>query len=147
MGFRASADLRALGSISHVTERNGLVRVCRGGASTQSTDKNNKKGTARAAPYSPKIVTSLLRCFFTSPFLEHRQQLPAPFRKLALRHDQAHNQMPILRKIVKMPRMNVNPFLRQQIHRKLIIGSRRRHAHNRIPSTLDLQPRARLPYH
>src|SRR3984885_4757359 len=142
MEFLTSAHPPVLARISYLRKGTAQSRIIR---RPLITSHAQKKGRPKPPPHPPEIFTSVLRYFFTSSFLEHRQQLPAPLRKLPLRHDQAHNQMPILREIVKVPWMNVNPFLRQQVHSKLIIGPRRRHAHDRIPPALDFQPRASLP--
>src|SRR5580698_4682207 len=100
MEFLTSADPPVLARISYLRKGTAQSRIIRRPLITSHGQK--KEGRPKPSPHPSEIFISLLRYFFTSSFLEHRQQLPAPLRKLPLRHDEAHNQMPILREIVKV---------------------------------------------
>src|ERR1700690_2091150 len=78
--------------------------------------------------------------------LEKRNHPRNRFRKNSLRRQEANHQIPIARKIKEVPRMHVNIPRSNQLNSQLLIRPRNRHAQNRIPPTLKLQPRtSRLP--
>ena len=68
---------------------------------------------------------------------KHRQQPLDSLRKFLRRRDQARDQKSLARKIVKVPRMDIDTLPRQQFDREILVGLGRRYAKNGIPAALD----------
>src|ERR1700730_5097546 len=66
------------------------------------------------------------------------------FGKLVFSRDQAENQISVCREIKKVPRMNVDIFLCQKLNSDFFVALCCRHAQNRIPPALHLEPAASL---